>query len=164
MLQGYVSHQLKTTGQAHLVSIFLDMLCYHYHYAEILLGEELPPSADKDIRQDDIWERPWKRSPVFRLVPFAYEILDLLEVEEVQLSEIATLFRPVGSVALFMRRNNEVICESLGEEMLQLLKQSNGQNSPKDIFAGSVPKSTGEELVRFAVSEGLLIPVEASAN
>ena len=55
---------------------------------------------------------------------------------QLQLEEIATLFRPVGSVALFMRRHNEVICESLGEEMLQLLKKSNGLNSPRDIFAG----------------------------
>jgi hypothetical protein len=95
-------------------------------------------------------------------VPFAYEILDLLEMEEMQLEEIATLFRPVGSVALFMRRDNEVFCESLSEEMLRLLKHSNGNMSPKDIFAGSLSQATGEELVQFAVLEGLL--QEASGN
>jgi hypothetical protein len=114
---------------------------------------------DKTLRRD-IWETPWQRSDKCRLVPFAYEILDLLEMEDMQLDEIATLFRPVGSVALFMRRDNEVLCESLGEEMLRLLKDSNGTMSPKDIFAGSLSQATGEELVQFAVCEGLLQEVK----
>jgi hypothetical protein len=41
--------------------------------------------------------------------------------------------------------------------MLRLLKLSNGKLSPKEIFAGSLSRETGEELVEFAVSEGLLV-------
>jgi len=159
MLQGYICHQLQNSGQGHLVSVFLDLLCYHFHYAETLLGEELLPPADEKLLQTDLWETPLQRSNKCRLVPFAYEIFDLLEMEEMQLEEIAHLFRPVGSVALFMRRGNEVYCESLGEEMLRLLKKSNGELSPKSIFAGSLSQATGEELTQFAVSEGLLQPV-----
>ncbi len=162
MLQGYICDQLRRTGQGHLVSVFLDLLCYHFHYAETLLGEELLPPASAKTLRANLWETPWQRSDKCRLVPFAYEILDLLEMEEMQLEEIATLFRPVGSVALFMRRDNEVFCESLSEEMLRLLKHSNGNMSPKDIFAGSLSQATGEELVQFAVLEGLL--QEASGN
>ena len=91
-------------------------------------------------------------------MPFAYEILDLLEMEGMHLEEMTDLFRPVGSVALFMRRDNQVFCESLSEEMLRLLKRSDGKSSPKEIFAGSLPETTGAELVEFAVSEGLLYP------
>lgn len=161
MLQGYLCQQLKKTGQAHLVSLFLDLLCYHFHYAETLLGEELvPPPPNEALLQMNLWETPLQRSDKYRLVPFAYEILDLLDMEELQLEEIASLFRPVGSVALFMRRDNEVFCESLSEDVLRLLKQSNGSLSPKDIFAGSLPQATGVELVQFAVSEGLLYPVQ----
>jgi radical SAM superfamily enzyme YgiQ (UPF0313 family) len=159
MLQGYLCHQLQTTGQVHLVSVFLDLLCYHFHYAETLLGEELLPPAEEQ-QQTDLWETPWQRSSKCRLVPFAYEILDLLEVEEMQMDEFASLFRPVGSVALFMRRENEVFCESLSEEMLRLLKESDSRLSPKEIFAGSLSQATGEELVEFAVHEGLLQPVQ----
>lgn len=158
MLQGYLCHRLQQTGQGHLVSIFLDLLCYHFHYAETLLGEELLPLEGQQL-QSNLWERPWQRSSKCRLVPFAYEILDILEVEEMQMDEFASLFRPVGSVALFMRREDEVFCESLSEEMLRLLKQSNGSLSPKEIFAGSLAQATGEELVKFAVYEGLLHPV-----
>ena len=158
MLQGYLSHRLQNAGKKHLVSIFLDLLCYHFNYAETLLGEELLPISDASLLEENAWETPWQRSNKFRLVPFAYEILDLLEMEGMHLEEMTTLFRPVGSVALFMRRQNQVFCESLGEEMLQLLKQSDGRLSPKEIFSGSLPEATGEELVQFAVSEGLLYP------
>ena len=158
MLQGYLSHRLQSTGQGHLISIFLDLLCYHFNYAETLLGEELLPISGESLLQQAAWETPWQRSKKFRLVPFAYEILDLLEMEGLHLEEMTALFRPVGSVALFMRRDNQVLCESLGEEMLQLLRQSDGRLSPREIFAGSVSQATGEELVRFAVSEGLLYP------
>ena len=158
MLQGYICHQLKSSGQGHLTSVFLDLLCYHFHYAETLLGEELLLPSDEELLQTDLWEIPLQRSNKCRLVPFAYEILDLLEMEEMQLEEVACLFRPVGSVALFMRRDDEVFCESLGEDMLRLLKQSDGERSPKNIFAGSLSQATGEELVQFAVSEGLLHP------
>lgn len=158
LLQGYLCDQLRQTGQGHLVSVFLDLLCYHFNYAETLLGEELSPPSEETVPPHDLWETPWQRSHKFRLVPFAYEILDLLEMEDMQLEEIAMLFRPVGSVALFMRRNNQVFCESLGEEMLQLLQKSDGKTSPRDIFAGSVSRATGEEIVQFALSEGLLHP------
>jgi radical SAM superfamily enzyme YgiQ (UPF0313 family) len=164
LLQAYLRHQLHCTGQDHLTSIFLDLLCYHFHYAETLLGEELAPPADQSLLQGNLWDRPWQRAGQCRLVPFAYEILDLLEMEEMQAQEIAELFRPVGSVALFMRRDREVICESLSEEMLMLLKNSNGSLSPKDIFAGSLPRAAGEELVRFAVREGLLQPVSSGGG
>jgi radical SAM superfamily enzyme YgiQ (UPF0313 family) len=161
MLQGYLCHQLQKTGQGHLTSVFLDLLCYHFHYAETLLGEELLPPSDDALLQTDVWNIPWRRSDKCRLVPFTYEILDFLEMEEMQLEEFANIFRPVGSVALFMRRENEVFCESLSEEMLLLLKQSNGNFSPKDIFSGSLSQETGEELVQFALGEGLLQPTQA---
>jgi hypothetical protein len=164
MQQGYLCRQLRKTGQGHLVSVFLDLLCYHFNYAETLLGEELLPPPDEAFLQTNLWETPLQLSDKCRLVPFAYEILNLLEMEEMQLEEFASLFRPVGSVALFMRRDNEIFCESLSEEMLRLLKQSKGTLSPKDIFAGSLSKATGVELVQFAVSEGLLQPVHAGAS
>lgn len=164
MLQSYLCHQLQQSGQGHLVSIFLDLLCYHFHYAETLLGEELQPLPEENLPVTALWETPLRRSGNFRLVPFAYEIIDLLELEGIQLEEMATLFRPVGSVALFMRRDNEVFCESLGEEMLRLLKQSDGTLSPRDIFAGSLSQTIGEELAQLAVAEGLLAPVQSSPH
>ena len=83
-------------------------------------------------------------------------------MEELELNEFVNLFRPVGSVAVFLRRNNEVVCESLGEDLLRLLKNCDGLRTPKEIFAGSVPVETGREMVAFAVVEGLLQPPMSS--
>lgn len=156
MLQNYLIWRLQQSGQRHLTSLFLDLLCYHFHYAETLLGDELPPLLDGRLLKDDLWEIPWQRTQGYRLVPFTYEILDFLEMEGVQFEDLASLFRPVGSMALFLRRDNEVICESLGEDLQRLLQQSNGSLTPREIFAGSLSRATGMEIVEFAVSEGLL--------
>lgn len=159
--QGYLEQRLRKTGNGYLVSAVLDLLCYHFYYAETLLGEELTPTTEELSNQVDCWDVPWQRSRQVQMVPFAYEVLDLLEMDELELGEFVNLFRPVGSVAMFLRRDNEVICESLGEDFLKLLKSSDGQRSPKEIFAGTVPPETGREMVSFAVAEGLL---QAPAN
>jgi radical SAM superfamily enzyme YgiQ (UPF0313 family) len=162
MQKDFLSLQLKQSGKDHLVSLVLDLLCYHYYYAETLLGEELMPLAEPPLSTRDFWETPVACSDKIHLIPFAYEILDLLEMGDIELNEMATLFRPVGSVALFFRRNNQVFCESLGEDMLRLLQHSDGRTSPKDIFSGSLPAAMGRELVEFAACEGLIVPVYQS--
>lgn len=155
--QQFLTTLLKERSQDHLVTAVLDLLCYHYHYAETLLGAELPlPDGGPDI--ENCWERAWQRAEQVRLVPFAYEIVDLMEMEGTDLVAFNELFRPTGSVALFCRRHNEVFCESLEENFLRLLQLSDGQRSPREIFAGTLPRSMGEELVSFAVLEGLLTP------
>lgn len=156
--QNYLVAALKRSGKAHLVSAVLDLLCYHYHYAETLLGEELLPLEEEVSDGARLWEVPLYRVPQLRLVPFSYEILDLLEIEEMALEDFVNLFRPVGSTALFLRRGNEVYCESLDEDLLRLLRQSDGQRTPAEIFAGCLPEVTGLELVAFAVGEGMLRP------
>lgn len=152
--QRFITAQLQQAESSHLLSAALDLLCYHYHYAETLLGEELSPPAPP--AQHDLWETPWQLSAQVRLVPFAYEIFDLLAMEGADLLEFSSLFRPVGSVALFMRRGEEVFCESLEEDFLRLLQRSDGSQTPRQIFAGALPRDAGEEMVEFAVMEGLL--------
>lgn len=163
MQQSYLSWRLKQSGKEHLTSLFLDLLCYHFHYAETLMCDEQPLLSDEQLLEVELWDIPWQRASHYSLVPFVYEILDFLEMEGVQFEDIVNLFRPVGSVALFMKRDNEVICESLGEDLLRLLQQSNGSLTPRQIFSGSLSQATGMELVEFAVSEGLLLPPPQAA-
>jgi radical SAM superfamily enzyme YgiQ (UPF0313 family) len=152
---------LDDLGLADLLPAARDLLRYHFHFAETLLGAEALPAAPEDLRGRDLWESAWQTSPAIRLVPFHYEILDLLEMGEPDLEQIEQLFRPVGSMALFLRRGNEVMCESLEEDFLTLLRGSDGRRTPREIFAGTVPRKEGEEIVEFAVAEGLLLPPRA---
>ncbi len=154
--EGYAEYCLRRCGKADLSPVALDLIRFHFHYAETLLGEEpVPPKA---LHRGNRWEIPWRLNPRVKLVPFAYEVLDLQETEDIDLEEFAALFRPVGSVALFLRRGNQVFCESLEENFLKLLQGCNGEKSPADIFAGSIARREGEEIVEFAASEGLLVP------
>lgn len=152
----YLSWHLRADGKPHLVPAMMDLLSYHYHYAETLLDKPVTALDDLALDSDELWHSCWQLLPQVRLVRFTYEIVDLMEMEEVDLEEFVHLFRPVGSSALFLRRGNEVICESLTEEFLDLLQNCDGTRSPQQIFNGVLPRVTAEELISFAVAEGLL--------
>lgn len=155
MQEGYVQHLLFKQDRVDLLQASLDLIRYHFHYAEALLdGEALPL---EEIPEGEVWTKPWRRSPHIQLVPFSYEILDLLEMGEIDIEEFTTLFRPVGSTALFMRRGEEVLCESLEEDFLTLLRNCDGMRTPEEIFSGSVSRESGSEVVRFAIAEGLIV-------
>jgi radical SAM superfamily enzyme YgiQ (UPF0313 family) len=157
MQEGYVQFLLLRDHHESILQAALDLIRYHFHYAETLLEEDLQPAEDFDA--ENLWQRKWRRSPRIRLVPFYYEILDLLEMEEIDLEAFADLFRPVGSVALFCRRDGEVLCESMEEDFLTLLRNCDGKQTPEEIFAGSVSRNAGEEIVQFAAAEGFILPV-----
>ncbi|PLX99595.1 MAG: hypothetical protein C0623_08835 [Desulfuromonas sp.] len=159
MQEGYVQFLLMRNRREALFPAALDLIRYHFHYAETLLEHELLPPAE-ELASSDCWHQIWVRSPHLRLVPFTYEIVDLLEMEEIDLEEFSELFRPVGSTALFYRRGDDVFCESLEEDFLTLLENCDGARTPEEIFSGAVSQKAGEEIVSFAVAEGLLLPVD----
>ncbi len=155
--EGYLAYLLKKQKRFDLLPAAQDLLRYHFHYAEALLGPETLPASPETLHGIDPWTTPLKVARGVRLVPFAYEILDLLEMGEVEVEQIAALFRPVGSVAIFLRRGDQVLCESLEEDFLKLLRGCTGEQSAEQIFAGSVMRAEGEEIARFALAEGFLV-------
>jgi radical SAM superfamily enzyme YgiQ (UPF0313 family) len=158
--EDYIGHLLRREKRESLLPAALDLLRYHFHYAETLLGAETLPAPPATLAGLNPWTTRWRTAPTVRLVRFAYEVLDLLEMGEPDLERFTALFRPVGSVALFVRRGAEVVCESLEEDFLKLLEGSDGSRSPQEIFAGSLSRALGEEIVAFALAEGLLVPGE----
>ncbi|RME35313.1 MAG: DUF4080 domain-containing protein [Deltaproteobacteria bacterium] len=157
MQEGYVQHLLLKRNRLDLLPAALDLLRYHFHYAETLTGPEvLPVHPEPDPAR--FWTTPLQRHHGVRLVPFHYEIIDLLDMEGAELQDIVDYLRPVGSTALFLRKGTDVWCESLEEDFFRLLHHSNGQASPQDIFSGSVERDLGLEMLGFALAEGILIP------
>jgi hypothetical protein len=155
--ESFVQQLLIARQRLDLWPAALDLIRYHYHHAEALLGPETLPAVPTPEPGETFWKTSWRRAHGVRLVPFNYEIVDLLEMEGADLEEFTQLFRPVGSTALFLRRNNEVICESLQEDFYRLLQGCNGKRTPEDIFAGGIDRREGEEILEFAVSEGILV-------
>lgn len=155
--ESFIQQLLIRRGREDLWPAANDLIRYHYHYAETLLGNETLPALPSPTPSRTFWTRRWRLAEGVRLVPFSYEVVDLLELEGADLEEFTTLFRPVGSVALYLRRGNEVICESLQEDFIRLLRGCDGRQTPEQIFAGAVNRREGEELLEFAISEGLLV-------
>ncbi len=156
----FVTTLFRERGKESLLPAALDLMRFHFHYAETLMGEETPPRPDGSAPRT-AWDRRWRLAPGVRLVSFSYELLELQEMgEEADLQEFVALFRPVGSTALFLRRGDQVICESLEEDFLKLLKGADGEHTPAQIFGGSIGRREGEEIVGFAVAEGVLVPAE----
>ena len=153
--QRYVSDKLREIGRTELLQAARDLLRYHFHYAETLLGPETPAQPASTRR--DPWRSAWQLAPGIRLVDFAYEILDLLEMGEADIAQFAALFRPVGSTALFARRGEQVLCESLEEDFARLLRGCDGQRTPREIFGDIISAREGAEIAEFAVAEGLLV-------
>ena len=158
--EAFVSHLFEKEERRALLPAAMDLIRYHYHFAETLLGEDTAPAQPELLRDRKMWDTPWRLAPTVRMAAFSYEILDFLETGGIDLEQFSSMFRPVGSVALFFRRNFEVFCESLEEDFIKLLQGSDGKRSPGEIFAGSISRREGEEIVEFAVAEGFLIPLE----
>ena len=105
-----------------LSTLVKDLLRYHFHYAETLLGVETLPAAPMTWSGIDPWRTPLRRAEGLRLVSFSYEINSLLEMGETNPARIAGLLTSVGSTAVFLRRGNQVFCESLEENFRQFLQ------------------------------------------
>ncbi|BCR06731.1 B12-binding domain-containing radical SAM protein [Desulfuromonas versatilis] len=155
--EGYVTERLRRAGREELVPAALDLMRYHFHYAETLLGPETLPLKGKTPRGQQLWNTPLRTAGSLRLVPFNYEILEMVELGDIDLAELAAMFRPVGSMVLFVRRGDQVFCESLVEDFARLLGGCQKKRAPKEIFGASLSSREGAEIVEFAVAEGFLV-------
>lgn len=152
--QAFLDEMLKQAGCAHLGELLRDLLVYHYHYAETLLGPELPPAETINIRAS-AWRQCWVTAEHLRLIDFAYELNELLAMGGAGLKQMYKTLSPDGSTGIFLRRGQEVICETLQEDFARLLKESDGSKSPAAILP-HCSREEGMELVEFALKEGLL--------
>ncbi|PLY07764.1 MAG: B12-binding domain-containing radical SAM protein [Desulfuromonas sp.] len=152
----FTHHQLTTCGQGHLSAALSDLVRFHYHYAEALLGAETP--AAQQPLPEDLSKAVLRCAPSLRLVDFHYEIQDLLDMEAsgLDLEAFVDLFRPVGSTALFFRREGEVACESLSDEFSLLLLNCREANRVEHLVDESFGRDVMIELLTLAWEEGLL--------
>jgi len=152
---------LEEHDKDHLVLAMRDLIRFHFYFAETLLGEETPPALEPP--PENLATELFRLVPSLQLVDFHYEIADLLNMEAsgLDLDAFADLFRPVGSTALFLRRGDEVACESLGTAFAQLLREC---REPRTLATLSIADANAAELVELltvAWEEGLLAQVTA---
>ncbi|MDX2493414.1 MAG: B12-binding domain-containing radical SAM protein, partial [Desulfuromusa sp.] len=157
--QQYMAHQLTTNKQEKLLNIAADLINYHFLCAETLLADDCQPNRNSPAKKD--WDQVfWKLNPSIRIqhVHFALEDLEMVGGES--LEKIFRQLTPEPGYAIFLRQQGEVIIESLDDDFAQMLTKATKTTSTRQLLRDLDPQAA-EELLNFAVTQGLLLPVES---
>jgi len=149
--QDFVVQCFKQAGQKKLIPLVCDILDYHYHYAETLLGEETLP-AETEIPDKAVLYL----AKGVCLVNFRCDILGALEEEEIDLRRWGKLIEQTATIGLMIRRGGQVFSEVLTEEFAELLGRAKQGQTRQQLLTGS-PAEEANELLQFALAEGLLV-------
>lgn len=148
-----------------LAPLACDLIRFHTHWADTLLGDETLPCPMSDEATEGLLERKWCISATVRVEHFNYDVDDIAMLGDVDMVEFVELEEPCSSTGLFLRRGGQVHCQSIDDVFATLLMQSDGTTTAAEILAPYSMALTLEdlsELVHFAVSEGLLVDLSSS--
>jgi len=140
-----------------LLPAALDCVDYHYAYGVALMAvPPLPPSDDELLRLDPL-ALPLRRADSLTLLPFHYEILDILESGEPDLLWITKHLNRCGSWAAIYPAHGEVCTESLIRPYYRLLEGLDGKQPSGQVAVRlKVPADEALELLQFALAEGMV--------
>lgn len=140
-----------------LLPAALDCVDYHYAYGVALMAvPPVPPSDDELLRLDPL-KLPLRRAASLTLLPFNYEILDILESGEPDMAWIAKHLKPSGSWAAIYPAHGEVCTESLIRPYYRLLEGLDGTQPAGQVAAKlRIPTDDALEFLQFALAEGMV--------
>ncbi|WP_020677464.1 B12-binding domain-containing radical SAM protein [Geopsychrobacter electrodiphilus] len=149
--QDFLQQRLYAAGQPNYVPLVADILEYHYRYAETLLGPETLPAAGKITAGQRL-----HLAAGVCLIELRCDILGALETEAIDLKRWGKLVEQTPTRGLMIRRGNQVFTEVLTEEFAELLGRAQTARTRQQLLAG-LPTAAAEELLPFALQEGLLV-------
>ncbi|SNB47656.1 radical SAM protein [Geobacter sp. DSM 9736] len=154
----FISWSYHESGIDRLLPVALDLIDYHYHYAEALLAPPPELPTDRQLEHTDLLRHPLALAPSTRLARFHFEIFDLLEAGDIALEEFADCFSPLGSCAAIYPRAGEVFTESLDDGYFTLLRLLNGTTPAANLIdEAGLGKAEAAEFLEFAAAEGIII-------
>jgi hypothetical protein len=164
----FVPQLFHEQGIDNLSALALDLINFNTCWADTLLGEETLPIPEDTSADHESWlHQHWQLATSVRIEKFNYAIDILAEQANIDLIEFCELEPPCSSTGLFIRRGEEVFCESIDEIMATLLLGSNASATPAEIlspFSAALSSEDCSELLAFAVTEGLLVTASSCAN
>lgn len=141
-----------------LLPAALDCVDYHYAYGVALMAVPPMPPGDDELLQLDPLQLPLRRAESLTLLPFNYEILDILESGEPDLAWISKQLKQTGSWAAIYPAHGEVCTESLIRPYYRLLEQLDGKQPAGQVAARlKIPADDALELLQFALAEGMVV-------
>ncbi|MGE0156433.1 MAG: radical SAM protein [Geobacter sp.] len=140
-----------------LLPAALDCVDYHYAYGVALMAVPPIPPDDDQLLQLDLLKMKLRRASSLTLLPFHYEILDILESGEPDLAWITKHLKQSGSWAAIYPAHGEVCTESLIRPYYRLLEQLDGKQPAGQVAAKlKIPADDALELLQFALAEGMV--------
>jgi hypothetical protein len=134
-----------------------------------MIGAETVPNSQQTAKLDaqDLLNRHWQMANTVTIKQFTYPVDELSTIEDIDLIELYETLQPHASTGLFLRRGEEVFCESIDDIFATLLSASTGNKTPKQIlapFSAALSQQECLELLKFGLEEGLLVGTTASTD
>ena len=155
----------REQGKKRLLPLALDLVDYHHHYAAALLAvpPELP--TEQELARLDLASGRFIPASSTRLARFSYEIVDILESGEVELSQFVRCFKKSGSWAVIYPRDGQVMTESLAEPFYRLLERLDGGTTVGTILGEMVlDQEEALSFLEFALAEGIVLQGKKSSE
>ncbi len=156
--QQFIAEQLSSTKRKKLLNVAEDIINYHFLCAETLLADDCQPNSSTPAKKD--WKKlRWQLNPATRIQRFHFALEELELVGGEPLEKIFRQLTAEPGYAIFLRQLGEVIIESLDEGFARLLNRATKPTSTQQLLR-DFDRQAANELLDFAVTQGLLIPVE----
>jgi len=153
----FLSEVFQERKKQKLLPLALDLAQYHHLYACALLATPPAAPSERELKKIDLLQRPLSLAPSATLAHFSYEILDILEAGDLELSAFSSCFRQVRSCAVIYPAGGEVCTESLSKPYFQLLQALDGKSSAQALCKRiALPGAEAREFLLFAASEGIV--------
>jgi radical SAM superfamily enzyme YgiQ (UPF0313 family) len=154
--RAFLEEIFRDRKKAKLLPLALDLADYHHHYACALLAAPPAPPSARELKKTPLLRRPLALAPSATLARFNYEILDILEAGDLELSDFASCFRPAPSYAVIYPAAGQVCTESISRPYYQLLEALDGRTPAQDLCARlALPRAEALAFLEFAVSDGI---------
>ena len=158
--QHYIANQLEANKRSELIDVAQDLITYHFFCAEIVLIEDCQPNSS--IPPKNSWKKlHWQLNPAVKIHPFHFAVEDLEQVGGESLEKMFRQLVTDPGYAIFLRQQGEVIIESIDQDFARMLIQAKEEKTTQQLCQGLDPQ-TAEELLGFAITQGLLLPIESA--
>ena len=161
--RAFLSCQLSGKKLKRFLPATLDLVDYHYHYAEVLMIP-LPQLPSKSaLAKRRLLDGQICLAPSARLVEFSYEILEILEAGAPDVRACADGLEQHGSQVVMYATERGICTESLDTCYFNLLKRLDGRTAAVEIIRDLfLTPADAENFLVFALSEGIVLLPEES--
>lgn len=124
--QAFINWLFNQLGRQKWLGLAKDILCYHFYYAETLLGREVLPRAGSCPAKGR-----FQLSTGVQLLDFAYDLVEALATSEIDLPQWSRYLEKTPTSALMLRHGGQVMCEAISCEFADFLRNPNDRRGKK---------------------------------